>query len=189
MSTAAKAEISEAPAEAIAKPKTRFLPLILAMVVAAAASAGGVYFFAMPTAATHAATPEAEGQAAATSSAHGDGHAEAKPAAKSGTAIYVPLAPAFIVNLADTEATRYLMVEMDVMGRQGPVETLVTEHLPRIRSALLMLMSQRTSASLQTRKDKEALQQAVLAEIQSVLTQETGKPVVDAVYFTSFVVQ
>ena len=33
------------------------------------------------------------------------------------------------------------------------------------------------------------LQAQVLEEVRKIMTEETGKPVVDAIYFTSFVMQ
>jgi flagellar FliL protein len=61
--------------------------------------------------------------------------------------------------------------------------------MPRIRNDLLMLFSQQTVTGLSTLAGKQALEKAALASVQKVMTQETGKPGVDALYFTSFVMQ
>jgi flagellar FliL protein len=52
-----------------------------------------------------------------------------------------------------------------------------------------MLFSQESADGLLTRQGKEKLQAASLAEVKKLLVAETGKPGVDALMFTSFVVQ
>lgn len=186
MSTAAKAVSDAKPAEA-AKPKSPMLMVMVAALVSAGAAAGGVYFVtARQGGGSHAA---ADAHGSEGGSEHGGGDAHGGGGEKKSSATYQPLAPAFVVNLSDTDAPKLLQVEMEVMARKGSVTDLVTTHLPHIRNAVLMLLAQQNSATLQTREGKETLQKAVLAEIQKVLRDETGSPVVEAVYFTSFVVQ
>ncbi len=187
---------AEPATAAPASPGRSKVLLISAVVLAAAASAGGTYFVSQRQFAAQAPVDgEAEAEQSADShdskpDAHGGGHADAAVSGKSkGAAAYQPLAPSFVVNLADTDASRYLMVDMEVMARKGSPEAAITENLPSIRNALLMLLSQQSSSSLHSREGKEALRQAALTEIQAVLTRETGKPVIEAVFFTSFVVQ
>ncbi|MND09812.1 flagellar basal body-associated protein FliL [compost metagenome] len=52
-----------------------------------------------------------------------------------------------------------------------------------------MLFGAQKPADITTREGKEKLQADVLAEMQKIMKEETGKPSVDAVYFTSFVMQ
>ena len=47
----------------------------------------------------------------------------------------------------------------------------------------------KTAAELSSREGKEELQAEALASIQGILERETGIPGVEAVYFTSFVMQ
>jgi flagellar FliL protein len=52
-----------------------------------------------------------------------------------------------------------------------------------------MLFGGTDSGDLRTREGKEKLRADVLAELQKILTDETGEPGVEQVFFTSFVMQ
>jgi flagellar FliL protein len=53
----------------------------------------------------------------------------------------------------------------------------------------LLLFGQQHAFDLSSRAGKETLQAKALAEIQRVLKEETGSPGIEAVYFSSFVIQ
>ena len=170
MSAAAKAE-APAPAAAAAAPpaKSPLVPILLAVILTGGAGGGGFFFYSKKMATQ---TPSTEATAPS-----------------SAPAQYMPLQPPFIVNLADVEAARYLQIEMDVMTREAKTLDEVKAHLPAIRNALLLLLSQKQSHALATREAKEALQAEVLAEINRVLEAAGAKPKVESIYFTSFVIQ
>lgn len=163
------------------KPRGLLLPVIAAAVLSSVIAAAAVYFV------TRKSAP-AEGEAAATAHEGGEGHGEAK-GEKKGAATYYALSPAFVVNLGGGEATRFLQVDMEVMTRDPAAIEAVKLHTPQIRNSLVMLLSQQQMAEIESREGKEALQKKVLEAIQTILTAETGKPGIDAVYFTSFVMQ
>ena len=102
---------------------------------------------------------------------------------------YISLEPAFTVNFQDTEGARFLKLTMEAMSRDPDIETLIARHMPVIRNDLTLLLSSKSSAELRTREGKEALQKETLASIQKVLEREAGTQGVEAVYFTSFVMQ
>mgnify|MGYP000879937676 CR=1 FL=1 len=62
-------------------------------------------------------------------------------------------------------------------------------HAPAIRAKLLMLFSQVEPEQIADRAGKERLQAAALAEVQKLMTAETGKKTADDLLFTSFVTQ
>lgn len=170
---ASAANIAASP-EAPAPAKKSKKGLIIGVLVALLAAGGGAaWFFLGKSKSEHA---QAEKEAA-------------DVAAVPAPAVYLALDPAFVVNLEDPVAPRYLQVEVQIMARDALAIEAAKVHLPRIRNALLMLLGQQKPADLATREGKEKLQLAALAEVQKVLTAETGKPVVEAVYFTSFVMQ
>ncbi len=115
--------------------------------------------------------------------------AEAEPEVPKSPAQYVALDPAFIVNLDDEHSQRFLQVQVELMSRNGKAIEQIQRHAPRIRSQLLLLFGQQQPAELATRAGKEKLQGEVLAEVQAILKAETGDADVEAVYFTSFVMQ
>jgi flagellar FliL protein len=104
-------------------------------------------------------------------------------------AIYVPLDPAFVVNFADSGKARFLQITVEVMTRNPDVEEQVKNHMPVIRNNLVLLFSSQTYDSVSTLEGKEALREETLGVIQKILEEETGDPGVEAVYFTSFVMQ
>ncbi|KHK03002.1 flagellar basal body-associated FliL family protein [Desulfovibrio sp. TomC] len=94
----------------------------------------------------------------------------------------VPL-PAFVVNLADANARRYLKVVLEVEMTGNP--ELLEGNQAKIRDALLMLLSSKTSQDLSTLEGKILLRK----EIVDRLNQAIGQPKVSRVYFTDFVIQ
>lgn len=155
--------------EVVATPKKKGKGLLIGLIVLILLGAGGgaAYFFLF---------------------AH---HADksAKPVPVAVKSIYLEMDPAFVVNLADSEQTRYLQVEVQLLTHEESSAEAIKLHMPRIRNDLLLLFSQQTVSGLSTLAGKKALEQAALASVQKVMTQETGKPDVAAVYFTSFVMQ
>lgn len=183
MASAAPTAETAAPPAAAAPKSRKGLLIGVAVAVLAAAGGGGYFMFGKPKAdAAHGAAASGE---------HGapSGHGEGEPASAAGAANYLALDPAFVVNLEDPEAPRYLQADVQVMSRDAAALETVKAHLPRIRNSLLMLFGQQKPADLATRAGKEKLLAAALAEIQKVMQAETGKPVVEAAYFTSFVMQ
>lgn len=190
----------EAP-KAPSGKKALLIP-IAGAVVATALVTGGAMFFLMPSAKPAKHAPAAEGEDAAAAE-HGDG-AEAAPEGegeeaaaeggghdgkKGGAALYVPLTPSFVVNIGDNDTSHFLQIEMQVRAKNAAAVDALKLHDPQIRNAILMLLGAQSLAEVTSREGKEALQKKVLAEIQRILKAETGKSGVDAIYFTSFVMQ
>jgi flagellar FliL protein len=117
------------------------------------------------------------------------GEADATEVAKSKPAVYLQLDPAFVVNFQDDTALRFLQVGVNVMSHDPEAIAAAKEADPEIRNALLMLFSAQDVKSLSDVKGKLKLQAAALTEIQRVLKEKIGRPGVDAVYFTSFIMQ
>jgi len=108
---------------------------------------------------------------------------------KNMPAIYIPLDPAFVVNFASQGRARFLQVTVEVMTRDPSMEEEIKRHLPVIRNNLMLLFSSQTYDGVSTLEGKEALREEALAVVQQILEEETGDPGVEAVYFTSFVMQ
>ncbi len=156
--------------------------LAVAILISVAASGGLAWFISQQ------ALAEMRTLARATDGEAGDG-APAEPEKPKGPPVYVPLDPAFVVNLTDPSGLRFLQLQIEVMSRDPKVPDQIKQHMPRIRNALLLLLGQQKIAELSERSGKENLQAAVLVEIQKILKEEAGAPGVEAVYFTSFVMQ
>nr|MDJ0890345.1 flagellar basal body-associated FliL family protein [Gammaproteobacteria bacterium] len=106
-----------------------------------------------------------------------------------GEAIYVDLHPAFTVNLQGKSKARFLQASVQVLTREPKVEQQIKQHAPMIRNKLVMLFSAKTSQELRTLEGKESLQNEARSAIENVLKAESGEGGVEAVFFTSFVMQ
>jgi flagellar FliL protein len=117
-------------------------------------------------------------------------NAQAAAASASKAAdLYQQLEPAFVVNFQDDDATRYLQVGVTVMAHDPAVIQAVKDSDPVIRNALVMLFSAQTFAQLSDTTGKQKLQAEALAAVRKIVAQRVGKSSVDALYFTSFVMQ
>lgn len=179
MASAEAAETPNPSPEAPASKGRGGVGMMIAAVLLSVAASGGVAFFVTKSAADADKETAEEGPDAT------DEEAAAPPA----PAVYLPLEPAFVVNLDDPEQPRFLQAEVQLMGRDPLAMETIKGQLPRIRNAILMLLGQQRPADLVSREGKERLQSEVLAEVQKVMEAETGKPAAEAVYFTSFVMQ
>lgn len=179
-----------------AKPNRRKQMIIAGAAAAVlAAGGGGAYFFLKggSSGGDHAAAKPAEAEPAAEAApaeapapaAEGE---HAAPA-HTGKIEYIALTPNFVVNLNDEEAMRYLQLEIELGASDSSAADAIKLNMPLIRNNLLMIMGQKKYHDLDTREGKERLRAELLEEVQKILTEQTGKPGVDAVYFTSFVMQ
>ncbi len=162
---------ADAKAAKPAKSGKAFLLIAVIAVVAVAAAGGAGWYFAQKK------TP---------------GHAAAEPAAAKipAPAQYFPLDPAFVVNLNNASSgAQFLQVEIQLMTRDPAALEILKQQAPGIRAKLLMQLSQVNADSLTTLEGKEALRKQALASVKTMMTAETGKPIVEDLVFTSFVMQ
>jgi flagellar FliL protein len=94
----------------------------------------------------------------------------------------------FVVNLADANETRYLKASI-VLGIDGPVaakgEGGSSGGDPRVRDAIIEVLSSKRFAELSTPAGKDALKKQILAAVNQRM--EGSKAV--AVYFNEFAMQ
>jgi flagellar FliL protein len=182
---AAEAKDPKGKAEGASEKKKSKLPLIIiAAVVLLGGGGAGAWFAFKPKPA-----PADTADAAAVS---GKDKAEApeKPGAKKGPPSFYKFDPAFVVNFGGEGSARYLQVTVEAMSRDATVlEALKTEE-PAVRNDLVTLFSAQDNATLMSADGKEKLRVATLDAIRKVLNGEGDKgSKIEAVYFTSFVIQ
>ena len=98
--------------------------------------------------------------------------------------VTMPLEP-FLVNLADRESRRYLKLKVELkVDSEGTAKEL-EKSLPRIRDALILLLSSKTYLDLSTYEGKQQLKQ----EIKKRVAALPGGSKVSEVFFTEFVAQ
>jgi flagellar FliL protein len=101
------------------------------------------------------------------------------------------LTPPFVGNYALDGSPKLHVYKADVALRVTGAEAqkLVKQNEPLIRNQLVALFTQQTVDSMGNVDAKEKLRQEALKQTQQVLTQETGKPVVDDLLFNNFIAQ
>lgn len=118
--------------------------------------------------------------------------AESTTASTKQPPVYFAIEDPFIVNFSEQSngAVRYIQIKIKVMARNQAVIDMVQAHLPAIQHELLMLFYSQKYDELQTSEGSQALQQASLATINQILKSETSlEDELEAVYFTSFIMQ
>jgi flagellar FliL protein len=103
--------------------------------------------------------------------------------------LYVPLGEKFTITLSSKDRAHYFVVSISAMTHEEPAVEDLEVHAPLIRARLVGMLGGRDFDALRTEEGKEALRTDVLKTIQDVLQTETGKPGVEQVYFTEFVLQ
>jgi flagellar FliL protein len=113
-----------------------------------------------------------------------------KPAAPHAAALYYKFDPPFVVNFGGEGSARYLQVTLEAMSRDAAILDEVKGAEPAIRNDLVLLYSSQDNATLMSIEGKEKLRAATLDAIRKVIAAD-GKDgnLIEAVYFTSFVIQ
>lgn len=110
-----------------------------------------------------------------------------------GPAKYYSLDPKFVVSFRDQHSARFMQFSLEVMTRDENVVKKINEHTPAIRSSLLMLFDSQGHDVMSTREGKKQLLLDVTKDINEILSKVVDSSekisVVEAAYFTSFVIQ
>ena len=153
-----------------AKKKSR-LPLIIVAVALLAGGGGAAWWFLKPK-------PATAGQSAP------------EAIAAKAAAIYYKFDPAFVVNFGSEGNARYLQITLEAMSRDPLVVELLKNNEPAIRNDLVLLYSAQQPEALLAPEGKEKLRQATLDAVRKTIVAEGARSeAVEAVYFTSFVIQ
>lgn len=111
----------------------------------------------------------------------------ANPASKAE--LYLPLDPPFVVNFRDDESLRYLQVGVTLMSHDADALAAAKAADPVIRDALVSLFSSQEYSIISNTTGRDKLQAQALAAVRKIVQARLGRPGVDALYFTSFVMQ
>ncbi|MDH3712561.1 MAG: flagellar basal body-associated FliL family protein [Gammaproteobacteria bacterium] len=110
----------------------------------------------------------------------------AEPAEPRGDPRYLNLDPPFTVNLEGSSSLLSISISILVYGYD--VEKVVAEHMPQIRSSLVLLFSNQDAASVKDRSGKDKLRASTLETIRGIVSQYTDNDDME-VFFTGFVMQ
>lgn len=109
---------------------------------------------------------------------------EVKPAA-----LYFALNPKFQTNYDVNGRPRLFQLAVSLVTRDQEVIDALAMHSPTIKSKLVILLSGQKFDLLGSPEGRETLRQQCLDAVQEILNTEIGKPGVEKVLFTDFVMQ
>lgn len=156
---------------------SRHLVMAAVVLVALLVGGGGMAAFFMFTGGDDAQTP-----------------VETAPAVKA-KALYTKVRtlegqPMFVVTLASQDGKRHMLqVHIEAKSRDPEVVEVLTLHMPRVVAKLNELFRAQPFESLLTVDGKLQLKAQGLQVIQEFMQEKIGRPGVEALLFTSFVMQ
>jgi flagellar FliL protein len=153
-------------------PMKRIILIVLIALIAAGAAAGGTWFFM-----AHREAAPAPAQAAA-----------AAPAAQA-VPVFFPLEPMTVNLQSDDGQQHYLRIGLTLKLNDPKVQQQLTDHMPEVRSRVLLALSNKHPDDLAPLEGKRAL----ATELKTLIEQPNDKgaaPIsIEDVLFTEFVVQ
>ncbi|WP_426700479.1 flagellar basal body-associated FliL family protein [Rhodanobacter sp. Col0626] len=117
----------------------------------------------------------------------GTGRATAPELSK--TELYLPMDPAFVVNFRDNDSLRYLQVGITLMSHDPDAINVAKAADPVLRDSLVALFSNQNYSIISDAAGRQKLQEQALAAVRKIVQARLGRPGIDALYFTSFVMQ
>lgn len=105
--------------------------------------------------------------------------------------IYYSFTEPFTINFLrqSNETARYLQIKVAIMSHDQNVIDSAELNLPMLQDALRTLFTTQTLDTVSTVEGRRALQAQALDTIKSLLKEETGNDKLEAVYFTSLILQ
>jgi flagellar FliL protein len=177
------------------KSKKKLLIVIIAAVVLLGGGGAGAWFFMHKPAEESA---EEDGKSAKDEKGEKGEKEKGKKAKKEKKkegegklpAQFIALDPPFVVNFEPGASARFLQITAQVMTRAPEMKEFLEANNPIIRNDLLLLFGNKHVEDVATQEGKEALRAAALEAVRKIVEAEDGDPEeVEAVYFTSFVMQ
>ncbi|MBZ5488549.1 flagellar basal body-associated protein FliL [Halomonas aquamarina] len=119
---------------------------------------------------------------------HGADGEDAKPLVRE-TPVFTRIDP-FTVNLNDDRyGSRLLYTGITLRVGNEESKAIIEEHMPQVRSRLLILLSGKQASELTSVEGKEQLAQAIISRLSVPLTENQPPLDLREVLFTEFIVQ
>jgi len=112
-----------------------------------------------------------------------------KKAEQRGVASYVVLPQAFRFNASGAVRNKFIEIKVQLLVRGDENEEMSQKHIPLLESTLLKVFLQANADDLATSEGKATLKHKSLTEVQNVMKELTGKPTIERVLFTGFIMQ
>lgn len=102
---------------------------------------------------------------------------------------YVNLPQPFVFNVTGDSRDRLVQIKTQLMVRGSENEQLAQYHSPLIESSLLATFASTTVEQLRSPTGRVELRTRASEDIKAALSAAIGKPVIEKVLFTDFVIQ
>lgn len=155
------------------KGKSKLLIIIIAVVVLLGGGGAAAFFLMGSDDSAQAAEAESQKTQAAA----------ANPIA------YVNLPQPFIFNVTGDRRDRLVQIKAQLMVRGSENEQLARYHSPLVESSLLSTFASATVEQLRSPTGRVELRDRASEDIKAALNAAVGKPVIEKVLFTDFVIQ
>ena len=106
-----------------------------------------------------------------------------------GSSPFIPLSPPIVVNIMDGKHIRHMQVIIEIKLVDQSNAAKIDLHKGPIRHELILLLSSQDASTISSSTGKEQLRKDALAAVQKVLEELEGSPIVEALYFTNFIIQ
>ncbi|MDF2153737.1 flagellar basal body-associated protein FliL [Vibrio sp. CAU 1672] len=153
------------------KGKKKLLIIIIAVVLLLGGGAGAFFFMGSDEPA-QAEASKAE-----------------QPAPAGEPIAYVNIAQPFVFNVTGDRRDRLIQIKAQLMVRGSENENLARYHSPLIESSLLSTFASATVDQLRSPTGRVELRDRATEDIKASLNAAVGKPVIEKVLFTDFVIQ
>lgn len=163
------------PADSGNKKGNKLIIIIVAAVVLIAGIGGGAFFFLSSGDDSSASSSEQSQSVSAP-------QVEAP-------ALYVNIPQPFLFTVPGNDRDRLVQIKVQLMVRGTANEGLARHHSPLIESTLLSSFGSASQEQLRSPSGRVDLRDQATNDIKLTLTELVGKPVIERVLFTDFVIQ
>lgn len=107
------------------------------------------------------------------------------------TAIYYQIMEPFTINFLSqsNKQVRFLQIKVALMAHDQSIIDSAEVNLPMLQDGLRTLFSEQSIDTVNSVEGRQALQASSLTMVKALLKEEIGEDNIEAVYFTSFVLQ
>lgn len=106
-----------------------------------------------------------------------------------GSSPFIAINPPIIVNIRDGDLIRHMQVAIEIKLTDPTKSSKLDLHKGPIRHELILLLSSQEAELISRAKGKEKLRKDALAAAQKVMQELEGEPIIEALYFTNFIIQ
>ena len=89
----------------------------------------------------------------------------------------------------DGKYIRHMQVIIEIKLTDPSKSAKLDLHKGPVRHELILMLSSQDAAAISSAQGKEQLRKDALAAVQKVFQDLEGEPIIDALYFTNFIIQ